>query len=136
MDQINGQIIKILSDTEVIIDKGEVDGVKSGMEFEITSSPIEIEDLSGNNLGEFYYSKGKVYAKQVKEKFTLCTTGETTEYERVPSAFEMVGKLNPLSSKRKKVIKKEKLQVKDKDIDVSISTNVIIGDLVIENKVE
>jgi len=71
---IEGKVVAILSNTEVIINIGFKDNVTNEMYFAIKSSDgITIKD-GDTTLGEFSYTKGYVIAKEVFENFTYCRT--------------------------------------------------------------
>ncbi len=73
---IEGRVAQILNDRELVINRGERDGVTSGMQFEVLLDPaITIMDPeSGEPLGEIDRSKVHVQAIEVHEKFTVSKT--------------------------------------------------------------
>lgn len=74
---IYGKIVKIISDTQIIINIGEKDGVKEGMVFIIYDEGEEVKDpLTGESLGKLEIRKGKLTVKQTMPKMSLLETGE------------------------------------------------------------
>lgn len=82
---VRAKIIKILSPSEFIINKGTADGLKKGAKLSIIGKEIPISDLDGADLGMFVYSKGELYARDVHEKFAYCRTGTRVESRNLPS---------------------------------------------------
>ena len=74
---IYGIIVKIISDTQIIINKGEYDGVKEGMKFIIYDESEELKDpLTGSSLGRMEFRKGNLFVKQTMPKISILETGE------------------------------------------------------------
>jgi hypothetical protein len=68
------KVAGVLSDTKLVINKGEKDGIKKGFVFKIfSSSDINIIDPdTNNNLGKLNDSKATVKVINVKENFSVC----------------------------------------------------------------
>lgn len=76
-------IIRILSDTQFVIDAGETDNIRAGNTFSIVDSNGEaIKDLDGNVIGHLGKTKGLITVSDVHEKFAVAKTEQ--EYTRVP----------------------------------------------------
>lgn len=73
---IEGRVAQILSDRELVINRGQEDGVEFGMEFKVLSDlSIEITDPeTGASLGSIDRPKVQVRAVEVHEKFAVCKT--------------------------------------------------------------
>ncbi|QYC98876.1 hypothetical protein HZF13_05395 [Lactiplantibacillus plantarum] len=69
-------IIKILSDSEFVIDGGKMDDLKLGDEFEIrgSSDGDKIIDLDGHELGFLGTKKGSVSIVELHDNFSLVKT--------------------------------------------------------------
>lgn len=80
---IKGKVARILSENEVVLNIGVIDGVKPEMEFVIYSESDHIYDPStGNDLGAIEIAKGRVIVTHVMEKMSRA---ETRTYEVSPS---------------------------------------------------
>jgi len=85
---IRGCIVKILSDTQIIINKGEGDGVVDGMAFVIYDEGEEQTDPeTGKSLDFIEIHKGKLKVKQTMPKMSLLETGEKLVEKRRKSAY-------------------------------------------------
>jgi len=73
---IYGQIVKILSDTQIIIDKGELDSVQEGMTFIIYDEGEQIQGREGEELGPREIRKGVLKVKQTMPKMSVLETTE------------------------------------------------------------
>lgn len=73
VNPIKGQIISILNEYEVIINKGSKVGLKEGDRFVIYEEGEEIFDLNETSLGKLEIVKGKVKIEHVQEKFSICS---------------------------------------------------------------
>lgn len=73
--EIQGNIIRIVDKTTVIINLGKKDGIKGDSIFRILGNPEQIIDpFTKENLGLVTIVKAKVKAAQIYEKFTIATT--------------------------------------------------------------
>jgi hypothetical protein len=74
-ERIRGKVARINSDRELIINRGENDGVKQGAHFYIRGEPLTVEDPdTGEPLGEVLPIKMVVRAEEVSEKFCIART--------------------------------------------------------------
>jgi hypothetical protein len=74
-DRIRGKVARINSDRELIINRGESDGVKQGTHFFIRGEPLTVEDPdTGEPLGEVLPMKMVVRAEEVSERFCIART--------------------------------------------------------------
>lgn len=76
--KVLGQIIRILDNRTVIINKGKEDGISGGTVFRILGGPEEIVDpSSGENLGAVTVVKSRVRSQKVYDRFTIAGTSWT-----------------------------------------------------------
>ena len=76
INQIEGKIVKILDECQIVINKGCRDGVIVNSSFVIFSiSSEEINDPeTGENLGKLEIVKGYVNAFHIQDRVTICTS--------------------------------------------------------------
>jgi len=78
---ITGAVARILDRSTLIINRGEKDGVKTGMRFVIYAEVDEVKDPeTGESLGKWEVVKGRIHALHVQERLTVCRAG----WPRVP----------------------------------------------------
>ncbi|CAH0419375.1 FlgT C-terminal domain-containing protein [Periweissella ghanensis] len=71
-EQLNGKVIRILSEKEIIINLGKSQGIQTGDEFIITNNYTEIVDPETNiNYGLLYDKKDMLEVTRVFEKFCI-----------------------------------------------------------------
>lgn len=69
------RIIRIVSDSEFIIDAGSLYGVKIGQRFDIIDPDLNpITDLDGNRLGNLGATKATLTATDIRESFSILRT--------------------------------------------------------------
>ena len=79
-DLIKGKVAAILNSRELVINKGDEDGVKDGMKFKILDRIAEIFDPDTKKiLGRVQREKIRVKIVEVKEKLSIGRTYETYE---------------------------------------------------------
>lgn len=77
-ERIRGQVAKVTSDRELMINRGESHGVRQGMHFYVKAEPIEVIDPATNEvLGEVAPIKVVVQVAEVAEKFCIARTFRT-----------------------------------------------------------
>jgi hypothetical protein len=78
---IEGRVARILTERELIINRGRNDGVSPGMQFEVLASEsLEITDPeTGQSLGALDRPKLRVEATDVYPQFTVCETFEAID---------------------------------------------------------
>lgn len=78
-EPIRGKVASVLSDREVALNKGSIDGVEIGMEFKILSSKgAEIMDPDTNELlGFVELEKTSVKVTTVKDRISVASTYRT-----------------------------------------------------------
>ncbi|AKI96560.1 hypothetical protein [Kosmotoga pacifica] len=120
---LEGKIVVILSETEVIINIGLKDGVKDEMIFAIKNPKvIEVKDVDGKyKLGEFSRTKGYIIAKEVYDHFTYCVTLKKETFVDLPESF------SPITGGRRGRLKVEQKQITEIEGDLTVR----IGDKVI-----
>lgn len=75
---IEGKVAKISSDTDIVVNVGEVDGVEENMEFIVYDVGDVIEDPdTGEALGNVEHVKARVIPKHIQEELTVMTSAET-----------------------------------------------------------
>ena len=121
---IKGKIVKILSETDVILDVGEKDVVTEDMEFVIYNESEDILDPeTQENLGTLETVKGRLRITHVMERMCRATT--TTYQATTPSIASFM-----LTSERTET-RKRKLKVEESDITpINEDMIVKVGDLV------
>lgn len=94
--QIEGKVVQILNEREIVVNVGADRGVKRGMKFAILASePLEIRDVDTNEiLGMLDREKVRVRATEVQPKMTICETYETRS-TRGSSMLSIAEYLNP-----------------------------------------
>lgn len=77
MTQKQFHIVKILNDSEFIINAGTEDGTKVGDQFKIIGHEKEkiIDPLTKDELGTLETSKGNISVSNVMEKMSIATAG-------------------------------------------------------------
>ena len=121
MSQIQGKVVRIFSDTRLAINVGSEAGVTKGTRFTIQSKPTEIRDTDGTSLGSVWFTKGRVVATFVSERFSIVQT-ETVSTLSSP----LVGMAWPTRSQPRLTIRESDLDP-DQDPDA-----VMVGDIVVE----
>lgn len=69
-----GQVIRILSDTSLIINAGKNLGLSEGKEVEVFSIVDDVNDIDGTYLGKLIYRKAKLKITQCEEMYSICST--------------------------------------------------------------
>jgi hypothetical protein len=127
---IEGKVAKILSETEVVLNVGARDGVKSDMEFVIfaVGAPISDPD-TGELLGSLETVKGRVKVYYVMERMARARTlayKVTTEPSYLAAFRIGAGTLGETVETRQR-----KLSVRKGDLDPTAEdTTVHVGDSV------
>lgn len=129
---IYAKIVQIISNTQVIIDKGEVNGIKIGMKFVIYDEGEEILDpVTKVSLGKFEIQKGNVIVKQTMPGMSLLETEEKLEKREsaLSEAMKTISGYN-LTYTIERV--KQKLEIDPKSINVTLFKKrlVSVGDKV------
>jgi hypothetical protein len=78
-EPITGSVAALINERELVINRGEDQGVTKGMRFRVlTSNDVEVMDPeTGESLGNIVRIKVRVEATQVWEKMAICRTYET-----------------------------------------------------------
>ncbi|HRU07181.1 MAG TPA: hypothetical protein P5137_15550, partial [Candidatus Brocadiia bacterium] len=77
MALVEGKIARILSESHVVINIGAQQGVKEGMVFTILAQGDEVKDPdTGETLGRWEVSKGKIVATNVQDRLSTCEAYE------------------------------------------------------------
>lgn len=76
---VTGKVAEVISDREVVLNKGYADGVREGMYFKILDPNAfnVVDPDTGEVLGGLKRVKVALVAKQVAERLTLATTFRT-----------------------------------------------------------
>ena len=82
------KIVAIVDTSTVIINGGSKDGINLKSKFDILEDhPVQIKDPDSDEvLGEFKQKKQRIYAKEVHERYTICTS----KYTITESAHNLV----------------------------------------------
>jgi hypothetical protein len=116
-ERIEGRVARVLSERELVINRGAHHDVREGMRFAVlAASPIEVIDPETDEIIDVIdREKVRVEAVEVRDKSTICATYE--------AQWEGGGGLNPffaaqalgnLFEQRRKVIKT--LRIEDSDL--------------------
>ena len=94
---IQGRVAQILSERELVINRGSAQGVKSGMRFEVlAATPTVIVDPdTRKEIGEVDRPKVRVEATIVQESLTICATYETKRVGGGLGVFDVSEMLTP-----------------------------------------
>jgi hypothetical protein len=77
-NRVEGRVAQVLSERELVINRGRDDGVRKGMRFMVLAeAPLEIRDPeSGTLLDQIDREKVRVEATEVRQKISICSTYE------------------------------------------------------------
>lgn len=94
MTRIEGKVAKVISERDLVINRGSVAGVEPGMRFKIVApEPSEIRDPDTDEvLGAVDITKVEVEAVTVEENLSVCRTFRKV---RVPGKPRKQGVLSP-----------------------------------------
>lgn len=124
---IKGNVARIISQEEVVLNIGKNDGVKEGMEFVIYENSDRIIDPeTGEDLGPLEIIKGRVKTFHVQEKISRAKT-ITYQISQTANALQTIqGALS------RPITRQEKLKVRDEDKRPleNVNTVVSVGDKV------
>ena len=121
MSRIQGKVVRIFSDTQLAINVGSQAGVTKGTRFTIHSRPTEINDIDGTGLGSVWFTKGRVIATFVSERFSIVQTETISTIQS-----QLFGASWPQSTQ-------EKLIIRTTDLDAEQDpVTVMVGDIVFE----
>lgn len=119
-----GQVVRILSDKELIVDVGD-DDLTVGDTVIIYAAGDEIFDLDGNSLGVYEHDKATLEVITTTPTYSVCAT---------PKITERVGSLVDYSRIfSKEVTNQNSFNVSENDIEsikIANSDKVLKGDLV------
>lgn len=88
MGEVRGKIIRVLSPTQVIVNKGKVDGVTQRANFQVLADPEQIVDPeTGEKLGSVVIIKARLEAIQVFDKFTIAAVPANYDFSGVFGEF-------------------------------------------------
>ena len=119
-----GQVIRILSEKELIIDVGD-DYLTVGDTVIIYTVGDEIFDLEGNSLGLYEYDKATLEVITTTPRYSICETPKQTE--------QTSNLLDYASIFSKTIVKQDKFNVLAEDIesiDIQNKDRILKGDLV------
>ncbi|MDS1004986.1 hypothetical protein P9J83_15990 [Clostridium sporogenes] len=129
MDKNIFKVVKIVSDSEIVVNAGSEDSIKKGQELEIFTQGEEIFDPeTKESLGTLDTVKATIEVVTVYPKMCLCMD---IEYERSPSLLTAVGMMQ---GQKVKVAKR--LNVDSTQISGGLNNDdqkIHIGDLVRES---
>lgn len=119
---IEGKVAKVISEYEIVVNRGSNHEVEKDMEFIVytVGDPI-VDPDTGENLGNFEHIKAKVKPEHIQENMTIMETAET----KVKSSN--VGAISNLYSSER--VPKA---IAEKPED-AVESVVKVGDLVREN---
>ena len=115
---IEGKVVGVLTERELIINVGSSSGVRHGMRFKVLSNqPTEVRDPETNDLlGVIDREKVRVQASEVEEKYTICKTYRVfvTGGPNMPNIAEAMAALGSFGSTPRKEVP-ETLKAEDQD---------------------
>ena len=132
---IEGRIVRILSETEFVINVGRVDRVQSGMEFVVfvETEPI-LDPETGQVLGNLETLKGRLKVYHVMEHMARART--LTYKVVLPSVADQIARMTSLNYQETGVRRKS-LQVKRDEVEPIAEDMVVrLGDRVRESDAE
>lgn len=112
-DAVQGKVARIVSDREVILNRGSADGVRQGMYFAVMDpNPVEVNDPETDlPIGSFKRVKITLIADQVSEHLTLATTFRTKTVNIGGGGAGSIGSVTSIFGAPKYVERVEKLRV-------------------------
>lgn len=88
------KIVRILNDTEIVINGGHLHGLREGDFLEIFVEGEEIEDPeTSESLGTLDIIKGKVKIKTIYDKMSLCESAEYKIEKKYPEHMSAITKM-------------------------------------------
>lgn len=91
-NNIIGQVVRIISPSEIIIDLSKASAMKNkiniGSEIEIFSILDELKDSDGNSLGKYKNVKSKAKISHIEEQYSIC---KPLEVERIAPIAMLAG---------------------------------------------
>ena len=129
---IQGKVAEILNERDLVINRGESDGVCKGMLFQVTQPDVPIRDPdSGVELGVLVRDKIKVRVVDLHPHFAVAKTYETYS-ARVPSEIQQtLSRLGGRTVTRVRKILNESSEQDGDTIGMEGST-VKVGDSVVQ----
>jgi hypothetical protein len=126
---IRTRVVKILSDTSVVLGAGIEDGVTEGMEFVIYQEGSDIVDpVSQESLGRIEHTKGHVFADAPQDKFCVARTKTKIEAPSPPplGGFNFTERI--LRDAFTASIEREGLKVENASPEAEVDRTVRVGD--------
>lgn len=135
-----GRIIRILDRSTVVINLGEIDGVKSGTRFGIFTPEDRIVDPEKNeDLGTYRRRKATVEARSVHPRFTVASPPRATRIVEPPAVARQRGLagssalLGALGGTTRQEAYQPQLPVSPEEIEpLPTGDSIQVGDLVEE----
>ncbi len=129
---IQGKVAAILNERDLVINKGQEDGVSEGMQFQVTQPDVPIRDPdSGVELGVLVRDKIKVRIVESHPQFSVAKTYETYSAQ-VPSVYEQA----ELASRGRTVTRVQKIIIEspgqNTDTIGQEGSTVKVGDPVVQ----
>ena len=90
--RLEGKVAQILSERELVINKGSADGVSEGAKFAVlAATPIEVRDPDTDQvLDRIDREKVRVRATEVREKVTICVAYEKLDLDALSAAVSVL----------------------------------------------
>ena len=121
---VKGKVAKILNSREIVINKGAVDGVKTGMRFNIQEQETIIMDPdSKENLGQLIRPKISVEIMDVESRFSIARTFETYRAPN-PEATHFLS-VTPYITRSKKFRTGDSSEYREDSVYVSVGDTVV-----------
>ena len=127
---MNTKVVKILTETELVLGAGSDKGVEIGMEFVIYENGEEIIDpATSESLGHLEIIKGYVLVVNVQEKLSVCKTKtRTITKTRTTTTPTISAFFGARQQEEYEIDKVEKLRVESTDPDYIQRLIVRVGD--------
>ena len=111
---ITGKVAKIVDDSHLVLNVGEIHGVTKGMKFVIFDEGDEVADPeTGESLGKMEIVKGEVIVEHPQERISLAASTEVKEVDQESVVLSArLAKADPAGKHRKE---RQQLHVKGSD---------------------
>ena len=102
---LTGQVIEVLNDYEVVINKGSADGVNMDNRFLLYKEGREIIDPeSKENLGRLELVSGEGMPKHIQERFTTLKSSRVRILRKNPGLLALAGAASEYASEPETII--------------------------------
>ena len=129
---IQGKVAAILNERDLVINRGESDGVSEGMLFQVTQPDVPIKDPdSGIELGVLVRDKIKVRVVELHPHFSVAKTYETYSAREPSEVQQALSRISARTVTRVRKILTQSSELEGDTIGREGST-VYVGDPVVQ----